>query len=123
MLTIEHKIRDHTLNVLPLVRVNSEQRKEALSNVLENATRYTYAAKSQSRITNDSYIPSVIISVVPNPVDLDRGVSIILEDNGPGTLEGEREAIFQQRYRGRKAALVPGCGMGLFNSRVLLSTF
>jgi signal transduction histidine kinase len=95
MHNIEHEIRDHTLNVLPLVRVNSEQLKGALSNVLENATRYTYAAKPQSRIPSDSYIPSVIISVVLNPVDIDRGVSIIVEDNGSGILEGEREAIFQ----------------------------
>jgi two-component system sensor histidine kinase KdpD len=34
-------------------------------------------------------------------------------DEGPGFLEGEEERVFEKRYRGARATLAPGAGLGL----------
>jgi signal transduction histidine kinase len=109
------------------VRVCSEQLKKALSYVLENAVKFTYYAKSHSRSQNTDHIPSMRVSIMPNQGDLGRGVSIVVEDNGKGfgfgIYNGEKEKIFKKGFRGSNVGQVPGGGMGLFESRKLLSNF
>lgn len=78
-----------------LVRADSVELNEMLTNILENAVKYT--KDGGSVWVNITQAPSPILSV---------------EDNGPGIPEEERNKIFDRFYRipGTQGA---GCGLGL----------
>ncbi|HYG13845.1 MAG TPA: ATP-binding protein, partial [Methylophilaceae bacterium] len=69
---------------------------EMLSNLLDNAIRYTQAG---GRIT---------VSIAVH----DRATSLSIEDNGPGIPATEREQVFQRFYRLAESP-AEGCGLGL----------
>ena len=70
--------------------------REMLSNLLDNAIRYTQAG---GRIT---------VSIAVH----DRATSLSIEDNGPGIPAAEREQVFQRFYRLADSP-AEGCGLGL----------
>ena len=67
---------------------------EALSNLIDNAIRYTPAGGS------------VVIEVLADPV------LVRVSDSGPGIDEDERASVFERFVRGRSAA-GEGSGLGL----------
>ncbi len=74
--------------------------REAISNLIDNALRYG--------ITHDAHVtPTITVRVhVSN-----SQVSLIVEDNGPGLSDTQREQAFDRFWRG--SALPGGCGLGL----------
>jgi signal transduction histidine kinase len=134
-LGIRFEVRDINEDDLPGVSLCPKSLQEALSNVLENAIKYVVAGKTEATISSEgggrNYVdynagegvPFIRVSVVPNPTDVGRGVSIIVEDNGPGIPESEREKIFERGFRGPRTVSLPGNGIGLDISRALLSRF
>ena len=75
------------------VRVERQDLDEMLGNLVENAAKYGGGR--------------VFVTVEPN----DRTVDILIEDDGPGIPEKEREAIFQRGAR--LDTDKPGTGLGL----------
>jgi signal transduction histidine kinase len=67
---------------------------EALSNLMDNAIKFTP--------------PGGKIAV-----RLEPGPRIVVEDDGPGVPEDEREAVLQRFYRSERDKAVPGSGLGL----------
>lgn len=126
---------------LPGLMICPKSLQEALANVIENAIKYVVlpscGSSSSSRTTglpSDSSTdrdiasnpdPLVRVSVIPNPhPEYPKGVSIIVEDNGPGIPRQEREAIFQRGFRGiHTKDILSGNGLGLDISRSMLSQF
>jgi two-component system sensor histidine kinase KdpD len=81
---------------------------EALVNVLDNAIRYAGAA-ARLRIRAEGSVPG--------------RVDLIVEDDGPGLAETDRERIFDKFYRPERRSLTPeapGMGIGLSVVRGLL---
>ena len=70
---------------------------QAVNNLLDNALKYT---PSGGR---------VVLSAESDP----HGVSLVVEDNGPGVPAAEREAIFRRLYRGDQSRSQRGLGLGL----------
>jgi signal transduction histidine kinase len=92
---------------------------EAVTNVLDNAFKYAVIGKLDSPFSNNPH-PQVCVRIVPN-VDDESGVSLIVEDNGPGIDESDQERVFQRGYRGHlTASMVEGRGIGLDISRALI---
>jgi two-component system sensor histidine kinase TctE len=70
--------------------------REMLTNLLDNAVRYTQPGGQ------------VTVRVAPRA----RGVVLTVEDNGPGIPEAEREQVFERFYRVLGTG-ADGCGLGL----------
>nr|WP_175924327.1 HAMP domain-containing sensor histidine kinase [Burkholderia latens] len=70
---------------------------EALSNLLDNALKYTNAGDT----------------VCLELHDVPCGPRIDVIDNGPGIAANEREAVLQQRYRSSRTDHLAGAGLGL----------
>jgi two-component system heavy metal sensor histidine kinase CusS len=68
-----------------------------LRNVLENAIRHAPTGSEVELVATAH----------------ERGVEVSVSDRGPGVAEGEREAIFEPFFRGARAALSGGSGLGL----------
>lgn len=77
---------------------------EALTNILENAIKYS-PEKS-----------AIHISI--NVMDLYSG--IIISDEGIGIPESEYNAVFQRFYRGKNVEQEPGSGLGLYLAQLIL---
>jgi K+-sensing histidine kinase KdpD len=96
---------DHRLVVeiddgLPLADVDYLLVEQVLSNLLENAARYTP--------------PGTAVTVRAAAVPGGAEVEVAVVDHGPGVAEEERERIFDQFYRLRAEGRGPlGTGMGL----------
>jgi signal transduction histidine kinase len=102
---------------LPGVMVCPRSLQEAVSNVLDNALKYGALAKSGSPFTiNHSPKIRVILRANEQP----SGVSIRIEDNGPGIPEEDSEAIFRRGFRRLSTSQVDGTGVGLDISLALL---
>ena len=73
--------------------------------------------------------PKIRVTLQPNNVDdelvgdeYSPGVTIMVEDNGPGISNQDRENIFQRGYRGEyTASQTVGSGIGLHISQQLIS--
>jgi signal transduction histidine kinase len=75
-----------------------------LQSLLENAVFY-----------NDTTDKTLRIEVKGDP-----GLAlVVVEDNGPGIVEGERGRIFDRFFRGTASKKVPGSGLGLYLARRL----
>jgi len=70
---------------------------EAVSNLVDNAIKFTRAGGQVEVRLGDNHVAP----------------QIIVQDNGPGIPEGERGAVLQRFYRGERDRLVPGSGLGL----------
>lgn len=96
-------LRNHPVQIsissdLPAVRMDLERITEVISQLLDNAGKYS-AVNAPIRISAELQGSEVIISVA---------------DHGPGIDEMEQEMIFEKFYRGRdQRMLMPGTGMGL----------
>ncbi|HEX4181989.1 MAG TPA: HAMP domain-containing sensor histidine kinase [Caulobacteraceae bacterium] len=80
-----------------IVDADSKLLFEAVSNLLDNAIKF---AGDGGRVN---------IALGGDPIR----PRIIIEDNGPGIPQVERNAVFQRFYRGERDRLAPGSGLGL----------
>jgi len=94
-----------TLDALPDVTGDEPLLEMALSNLIENAVKYSG--------------PSSVIEVGLRLEGPDAVFCIA--DRGPGVPEGERERIFEKYYRGAGTGRIPGAGLGLHLTRHIVS--
>jgi signal transduction histidine kinase len=78
----------------PTIEADSKLLFEALSNLVDNAIKFTP--------------PGGCVQV-----RVEAGPLLVVEDNGPGVPEGEQAAVLQRFYRGERDRLTPGSGLGL----------
>lgn len=96
-------LRQHSVEIsvapgLPQVRIDIGRIKEVISQLLDNAAKYS-RPDTPIRITAEARDSEVVTSVA---------------DRGPGIDEMEQEMIFEKFYRGRdQRSLIQGTGMGL----------
>jgi hypothetical protein len=104
-------------NELPGVMAAPRSVQEAVSNVLDNAFKYIALTKAGSPF-NKNPSPRVRVRLLAN--DSPAGVTILVEDNGPGIHSDERDSIFRRGYRSEGTNSVEGTGLGLDISRSLM---
>ena len=91
---------------LPLVNVNSKALREVLSNIIDNALKYTPAGGK------------VAITAVH---EKDNFQGIAISDNGPGISQIDLKHIGERGYRGVQADTeIPGTGLGLAIAKQLI---
>jgi len=96
----DHRLAVEVEDGLPLADVDYLLVEQVLSNLLENAARYTP--------------PGTAVTVRAVAVPDSGEVEVAVIDQGPGVAEGERERIFDEFYRPRAEGRGPvGTGMGL----------
>ena len=89
---------------LPPVRANAKALREVLSNIIDNALKYTPA---QGCI----YIR---VHLASEENQSSNQLAIAISDTGPGIPDGDLEHLFQRGYRGVQAdSNIPGTGLGL----------
>ena len=96
-----HQIRTEIEPDLPLVHIDYVQIAQVLTNLGENAIKYTPPSAS------------VTLSARRNGSDIEVSV----RDTGPGISEEHLPHLFEKFYRGVRAARVPGSGIGLAIAR------
>lgn len=105
---------------LPGVSIHPLYLQEAVSNILYNAINYVklkYAVLDENASS-----PEIRVSLIPNEEKLAPGVTILVEDNGPGIPREERDRVFQRGFRGKTTKdLTKGSGIGLAISKSLIS--
>jgi signal transduction histidine kinase len=97
---------------LPGVTICPQALQEAVSNVLDNSFKYVVLPKPGSAFSRNPS-PQVSLRLSPNSGSLAPGVTILVEDNGPGILEEDRQAIFDRGFRAAATRSVGGTGIGL----------
>ena len=100
----EHKVSTQLSIDLPLLRFDAVLIERVLSNLIENAAKYTPPGSS-----------IVIYAVQRGDV-----VRVMVYDNGPGLPRGREEAIFEKFTRGEKESAKPGVGLGLAICRAIV---
>lgn len=101
---------------LPPVSANDRALREVLSNLIDNALKYTPAGRQ------------IYIKVRYEAADGDRGgysqlpaIAIAVSDTGSGIPPQDLEHLFERHYRGEKAQTeIPGTGLGLAIARDLV---
>jgi signal transduction histidine kinase len=107
---------------LPGVLASPKSLQEAVSNVLDNAFKYLRLPKPGSPFTKNPRPRVRIRFLANNPAWKTPGVTILVEDNGPGIPNEERDAIFQRGYRSPTTNnAVEGSGLGLSICQTLMS--
>ena len=102
---------------LPGVMAAPKALQEAVSNILDNAVKYVVLPKEGSPfISNPS--PKVRVRLFANAMP--SGVTIVVEDNGPGVRKHQRDRIFKRGFRGDLTRSVEGSGIGLDISQALV---
>lgn len=105
-------------NELPGVLICPKSLQEALSNLLNNAIKYS-AIGPDGSVNID---PVVKLTLAPNDTLVKAGVSIFIEDNGLGIPPSDRDSVFVRGYRGSVVKTrTPGDGIGLAVGRELIS--
>jgi two-component system, OmpR family, sensor histidine kinase KdpD len=84
-------------NDLPLVLVEATLIVQILSNLLENAAKYTPAGTT------------ITISAVSR----EKRILLVVADDGPGLPPGDPERLFEKFQRGRSESNIVGVGLGL----------
>ena len=101
--SLQPALRQHPIEVkvppnLPTVRMDLERIIEVLTQLLDNAAKYS-PPESPIHVTAEQRGPMVVTSIA---------------DHGPGIDEMEQDLIFEKFYRGRnQRMLIQGTGMGL----------
>jgi signal transduction histidine kinase len=91
--------------IVPLVNANASALREVLSNLIDNAVKYTPAG-------GEVHIRLVAES---------GQVAVWVTDNGAGIPDGDLAQLFQRHFRGVQAATeIPGTGLGLSIARELV---
>lgn len=85
------------------VQMDGKWTKEAVSNIIENAIKYTDRG-------------SVVIAVVP----YEMFVKIDISDTGRGICEEEQTKIFYRFYRSEQSCEQEGVGIGLYLAREII---
>ncbi|NJK69514.1 MAG: GAF domain-containing sensor histidine kinase [Microcoleus sp. CSU_2_2] len=101
---------------LPLVSANDRDLREVLSNLIDNALKYTPADCQ------------IYIKVEYGAADADRiaygqvpAIAVAVSDTGTGIPPQDLEHLFERHYRGEKAQTeIPGTGLGLAIARDLV---
>jgi two-component system sensor histidine kinase KdpD len=101
----EHHVRVNLPDDLPLLEFDAVLIERVLSNLLENATKYTAAGSN------------IELGAAVSPPDR---VEIRVEDDGPGLPVGKEETIFKKFERGQKESATPGVGLGLAICRAIV---
>jgi two-component system sensor histidine kinase KdpD len=107
---VEPRLRNHPVAIdlpedLPGVNVDPVLASQVLSNLLENAAKYTPAG-THIRIT----------AVADAPM-----VRVVVEDEGPGLPPGDPKLLFDKFQRGHEESAVVGAGLGLAICRAIVS--
>ncbi|WP_409521264.1 DUF4118 domain-containing protein [Massilia sp.] len=89
---------------LPLLRFDAVLLERVLSNLLENAAKYTPPA---STITIAAQVR-------------EGWVDVTVSDDGPGLPPGREEALFEKFARGQQESALPGVGLGLAICRAIV---
>jgi two-component system sensor histidine kinase KdpD len=100
----DHKVQTHVPADLPLVQYDAVLIERVLSNLLENAGKYTPPGST------------VAISAERHGIWL----NIAVADNGPGLPSGQEEAVFEKFMRGERESAKPGVGLGLAICRAIV---
>lgn len=100
----QHVILTSLAADLPLIRVDAILIERVLSNLLENAAKYTPAGS--------------VITVSAAVGDSDLIVTI--SDNGPGLPSGKEASLFEKFARGQSESVTPGVGLGLAICRAIV---
>jgi two-component system, OmpR family, sensor histidine kinase KdpD len=88
----------------PAVWIDPVQMDQALTNIIENAVRYSPpGGEIQVAVTT-----------------LGPGIQVRVADAGPGVTHEERESVFEPFYRGSAASGRPGSGLGLAIARAVV---
>lgn len=103
-LTAGHTIQVRLPEHLPLLAFDAVLIERVLSNLLENALKYTPA---DSTITIGAQ-------------QVDDQVRVWVEDDGPGLPAGREEGLFEKFERGQKESATPGVGLGLAIARAIV---
>jgi two-component system, OmpR family, sensor histidine kinase KdpD len=88
---------------LPLLYLDGQLVRQMLSNLLENAAKYTPPGTT------------IVIRATP----LASSALLIIEDDGPGFGAVDPALLFEKFERGRKESAVPGAGLGLAICRAI----
>jgi two-component system sensor histidine kinase KdpD len=99
-----HVVRTQLPYGLPLLRYDAVLIERVLSNLLENAAKYTPPG---SRIEISAALHGAWINVM-------------VYDDGPGLPHGREEAIFEKFTRGERESAKPGVGLGLAICRAIV---
>jgi signal transduction histidine kinase len=95
---------------LPLVQGNAKALREVLSNLIDNALKYTPAGgKIDIRVGEKRRTPQ------------GEALAIAISDTGPGIPPQDLEHLFERHYRGVQASTaIPGSGLGLAIAKELI---
>jgi len=95
---------------LPLVQGNAKALREVLSNLIDNALKYTPAGGQ------------IVIQVgQKRRIPTGESLSIAISDTGPGIPPQDLEYLFERHYRGIQASTaIPGSGLGLAIAKELI---
>ncbi len=99
----------HLPETLPLLRADADRLIQVLLNLLSNAAKFVPrgSGRIDVRLESDS-----------------TGVTVAVQDNGPGVPAGQRELIFERFRQGGDALNRPqGTGLGLPISRQIVEHF
>ena len=96
---------------LPGVLIRPGSLQEAVSNVVDNAFKYCHLSERE---------PGVRVTIEPNDHALSAGVTIRVEDSGPGIGPEDIGRIFSRGYRSPTTRFVNGSGIGLDIARTLI---
>src|SRR5712671_248631 len=99
-----HPVRAWLPEQLPLLRMDAGLMAQLLSNLLENAAKYTP--------------PGTAITLSAEVGEAEVVVSV--EDAGPGLPDGDPEQLFAKFYRGSPESAVGGVGLGLAICRAII---
>lgn len=108
---------------LPGVTIWPPALQEAVINLLDNA--FKYVSLPSLNLATSTTKPLVRVRLLPNkdhrssPRGAPPGVTILVEDNGPGIPERDREAAFERGFRSAEAQAIDGSGIGLDIARSL----
>ena len=125
---IDFEVLIDDVDDLPGVFVAPKSLREATSNVLDNALKYAILSTKGSPFSRNPS-PRVRVRVFPNDYcqssksnQRTPGITILVEDNGPGVAHDDRHLIFERGFRSEKtASKVDGRGIGLDISRALMA--
>ncbi|WP_148288004.1 sensor histidine kinase [Prochlorothrix hollandica] len=89
---------------LPPIAGQGDALREVLSNVVDNALKYT---PTGGRV-------AIVVHQGMDPATGEPWQEVVVSDTGPGIPQGDRPQLFQRHYRGVQAeGEIPGTGLGL----------